>query len=428
MKNDESIAEMLKVVCPLPARMQSLRMSEGCVLAEDLFSPIDIPSAATVTRDGYAVRSDDLRSARTLPLHLPLATQASKSNVPGLPAGMACRVVTGGLLPAGADAVVSQEHARLVSPADANGIEIAGDVRVGQHVVAAGAELTRGAKALTGGTPLGPPELALVAAMGLQQVPVVPRPRVAVIVTGSELRQPSHASNDGLRASNTVLVEAMVRMCGGVVGSTEIISDDPDALTAAFQRAMDCDVIFTTGGTGRGSADLIRGVVQDREASSMWDRPSGGSRRVSFRTLHAEQGSDIPHLALPGRPVAAVVAFTLFGFPLLRRLAGYADLPPTYCTATFADAISTTQRFIPVRLEHREDGLRATAISNSSLYGLRAAIDADGFALMPRPGEDGSCNTVRVLLPPWPQRHSSSRITAAINKGMPCAAATVEHC
>lgn len=445
MKNNEAIAEMLKVVGRLPARMQSLRMSEGCVLAEDLCSPIDIPSAATVTRDGYAVRSDDARSGRTLPVHLPSAAGSPGSNVPAVPARTACRVLTGSLLPAGADAVVTQERVRLVPQPGGDSIEIIGDIRTGQHVVAAGAELARGARAIAAGTPMGPPELALVAAMGLQQIPVVPRPRVAVIVTGSELRQPLQASNEGLRASNTVLVEAMVRTCGGVVGSTEIVSDDPEALRGAFDRALDCDVIFTTGGTGRGSADLVRGVLQDREAYSMWDRSSRGSRPVSFRMLRTARGPDIPHLALPGRPVAAVVAFTLFGLPLLRRLAGYAELPPRYCLATFADAVSTTQRFVPVKLERREDGVWAKAKSNFSLYGLCAAIDADGFALMPRPGEECSRNTVRVLLPPWAGRDrrlmdeqrtgecnssldEATASRAAIEKGTPCGAATVEHC
>lgn len=404
---------MLADVAPLAPVTLPLAEAQGCVLAQPLVAPADLPSRAKASRDGYAVRAADLtRCSQAAPLRLPVAAASApgQSTPAALPAGSVCRVFTGAPLPAHADAVVRHEDAQVVaSGADAREqVEFIDPVPAGRFVAGAGSEFAAGAVVLEAGTVLGPAELAVLAATGATTVGVHPPPRVAIIVTGSELR--SHAGEGDatqLYASNAVLVAALVRACGGSVASTRIVSDDVQAMTAAFEQALHADLIVSTGGTGRAQRDRIGQVLREREAASMWQRRSSGSRPLSYRLLRRdEHGTQVPHLALAGRPIAASVAFALFAHPLLRHLAGHAVQLPRYVQARLVNlppAARRVQRFVPVRLQSGAQELQALPTADATLYGLTAALGAHGFALLAR-GDDAEQDPeplLRVLIAPW---------------------------
>ena len=324
-----------------------------------------------------------------------------------LPGGCAVRVRTGTPLPPGADAVVPTESCGPHQGAWRGWIDVVRPADAGQFIALTGTEFETGSPVLRAGTILGPPELAVLAALGHARVRVVPRPRVAVVATGTELAGEAGVAPDGkLYPSNTTLVPAMLTAGGAELGSVRIASDDPAELASALRDALSADLILTTGGTGRSSSDIVGTVLLDHEADSLWNTPVRGSKPAAFRLLRQPAtGRLVPHLALPGRPIAAMVAFTLFAYPLLRRLSGRPPKRAHYRWARLAGDVAGTpgrHRYIPVRLER--DGKRWDAVPTGEglLYGLAATAETDGFAVLGR--RDGALaegRRVRVLLPPW---------------------------
>jgi molybdopterin molybdotransferase len=198
----------------------------------------------------------------------------------------------------------------------------------------------------------------------------------------------------------------MITASGAAVSSVRVTSDDPGDVAKALLDALAADLILTTGGTGRSSRDIVGKVLLEQEAVSLWNTPVRGSKPVAFRLLRqATTDRLVPHMALPGRPIAAMVAFILFAYPLLRRLSG---LPPNRrCyrwarLATAIDGIPGHHRYIPVNLERRNKGWEAVPGKESGLYGLAATAGSDGFVVLGRrTGELDKGHRVRVLLPPW---------------------------
>ena len=406
---DEIVAAMLAVVDVLPPAQRPLAECRGAVLAHAVTAPVDLPHRCVASRDGYAVRAVDTSTATSAcPVHLPVVGESAPgvASPEALPTGSAFRVMTGTPLPDGADAVVRSEDAVAAAP-EGGGHEIGviAPVARGQFVADAGSEFEHGAEVLPAGTVLGPAELAVMAALGLADALVVPRPRVAVVVTGSELRRVrADPELTQLHASNGVLVTAMVEACGGVVESVRVASDDPSELADALLAALRADLVLTTGGTGRGANDLTSRVLQEREVSSLRDVKVRGSRPASFRLLRRDDRL-VPHLALPGRPVAATIAFCLLAWPLLRHLSAR---PPQRAASVRArlgaipPGVRTFQRFLPVRLRRCGREWEAVPTRDASLYGLAAAVGAHGFALVGQEhGEVAAGRLVQVVVPPW---------------------------
>jgi len=207
-------------------------------------------------------------------------------------------------------------------------------------------------------------------------------------------------------ASNVALMQGMVTACGASTSSVQVTSDDAAELANALLGALGADLILTTGGSGRSSRDIVRTALLDHEAGSLWNTPLRGSKPIALRLLReSKTGRLVPHLALPGRPIAATVAFILFAYPLLRRLAGLPPTPRACCRARVTTAIDGSpghNRYIPVRLHRGIGGWHAVPQTESTLYGLAATGASHGF-IMPgrRTGALARGQRVRVLLPPW---------------------------
>src|SRR5258707_15118890 len=231
----------------------------GLVLAEDVVAPLSLPGFDNSAMDGYAVVADDIAGAsEQRPVMLPVAEDipAGRTDALTLKPGTAHRIMTGAPLPAGATAVVPVE----MTDAGTETVEIRATAADGQHLRYAGEDVTAGTTVLHAGQVLSPAALGLAAALGLGELNVVPRQRVLVMSTGSELVAPGTPLLPGqIYESNAVMLAAAVRDAGGEVTTVAMTSDDVDTFRATLQEhAADADLIITTGGVSAGAYEVVK--------------------------------------------------------------------------------------------------------------------------------------------------------------------------
>ena len=314
---------------PLGPEEVPLSSALGRVLAADVVAPRDVPGFDRADVDGFAVRAEDTFGAgeeqeRVLRLN-------AESLVPGrrpaqtVSPGTATAIATGAVLPRGADAVVMIEY----TDATADEVWIRRPVAPGAHVTFAGTDIGRGETVLRRGEPLTARETGVLAALGLDRVAVVRRPRVAIVSTGDELVPPGAELAAGqIYDSNATVLADAVRELGGEPVSFGIVGDDEPALLAVLRRAMECDLVLLSGGTSKGAGD-----VSYRAAAALG--PPGilahgialkpGKPLCLAAARRPADGRTVPVVVLPGFPTSAIFTFREFVAPVLRRLAGRAD-------------------------------------------------------------------------------------------------------
>ncbi|MCL2895024.1 molybdopterin molybdotransferase MoeA [Brenneria tiliae] len=292
----------------------SLYDAAGRITAGAIASPIDVPPFANSAMDGYAVRRADLSSATPLPVAGKAFAGAPFSGV--WPAGSCIRIMTGAPLPAGADAVVMQEHAE----ADDAGVRFTQPVKAGQNIRLAGEDIRAGAEVLPAGVKLGVAQLPLLASLGIARVEVVRRLKVAVFSTGDELQPVGQPLQDGqIYDTNRFAVRLMLEQFGCEVQDLGIVRDDPTALRDAFHRAdIDADLAISSGGVSVGEADYTKRMLEELGDIHFWKLAIKPGKPFAFGKLrHAW------FCGLPGNPVSAALTFYQLVQPLLARLAGY---------------------------------------------------------------------------------------------------------
>jgi molybdopterin molybdotransferase len=321
---EEHLAECLRVARPLPPIDLPLLDAAGCVLAEDVTAPIDLPRFDNSSMDGYAVHVADLPGAGPqAPLRLPVVADipAGAGDVVPLAAGNTARIMTGAPLPAGADAVVPVEW----TDGGTSSVGIHQVPAPGQFVRRAGEDVRAGQTVLRAGVRLSPRQVSLLAAVGRDRVAVRPRPRVVVISTGSELVPPGRPLGPGqIYDSNGYGLAAAAAELGADVERLGGIPDEPDVvLSALTDAAARADVLITTGGVSAGAYDTVKEVLR-------------GLGTVTFAKVAMQPGmpqgvgtvgpGETPIFTLPGNPVSAQVSFEVFVRPVLRQLRGEDDL------------------------------------------------------------------------------------------------------
>jgi molybdopterin molybdotransferase len=299
-------------------------LAEGCgrVLAEEVRVRRDHPSFPRSAMDGYAVRSDDLAQPSPQGISLevtglagPGAASAARIN-----RGEAVRILTGGPLPAGADAVVPQEMVETVP----GGIRLHLALKPGDYVIPAGSEAREGQSLMKPGLLLGALALTVLADLDHPEVRVRRRPRVAVLATGDELvAAGDKATPDPVFPSNLQLLLHLVRAAGSEAASLETVTDRRDLLGAALRRGSAAEVVITTGGTGRGDRDLVTAAVAELGGELLF---RGVAMSPGKQTLCARMGQTLV-FGLPGRTPAAHIAFLQLVRPALLAMLG---LPRVY--------------------------------------------------------------------------------------------------
>jgi len=370
--------EHLKLA-PLGPETIPLHEALGRVLADDVIAPIDVPGFDRSNVDGFAVQAADTwgameEQARTL-------TLAGETLAPGIVPqrevthGHATAIATGGMLPRGADAVVMVEH----TDAEDGQVVIRRAATEGENVSYAGTDIARGETVLRAGQPLSSREIGVLAALGLAEVGVHRKPRVAIFSTGNEIVAPGAPLPTGaVYDSNAAIIGAAVEELGGLPVRLGVIPDDEAALSAALARGLECDAVVFSGGTSKGEGDLSYRVV-----AALGD-PGVVAHGVALKpgkpVCLAVTGGK-PVVILPGFPTSAVFTFHEFLAPVIRAFAG---LPPErreHVAATLPMRVNSERgrtEYLLVGLVPTDEGLAAYPMGKGS-GSVTTFSSADGF-------------------------------------------------
>jgi molybdopterin molybdotransferase len=365
----------------LGAQRVPLMDCAGRVLAEDIVASAALPALPSSAVDGYALRAADARKA----LRVAGESAAGRPFDSPLEPGTALRILTGGVLPEGADCVVMMEDVELSGDV----VTIPGGLQPGQNFHAPGADLRAGEKVLPAGVQLGAAEIGLAAALGLAELPVGRRPRVALMSTGDELVEVGKTPARGqIPDSNRWALLAALREAGAEIRLLGIGPDEPDALRRLVVDALvGADVLVTSGGVSVGTHDLIKPLLESLGDVHIGRVKLKPGKPFTFATLPEEKLA----FGLPGFPVSSLVTFEVFVRPALRKMQGFTQLQrPTLPVRLGYDARATADRTEYQRVNLRRDGPDLVAVSTGSQSSSRLMSLAGAHALVRiPPGDQG---------------------------------------
>jgi len=376
----EHLAAVLDTVQVLSPLELGLMDAHGCVLVEDLAAPAPLPGFDNSAMDGYAVRVADLSE---LPAVLPVTgdVAAGPASALRVQPGLCVRIMTGAMLPAGADAVVPLEWT------DGGTAQVRIDRRPepGGSIRRAGEDVAAGEVVLTAGTHLGAAQIGLAAAVGRSRLRVRPRPRVVVLSTGSELVEPGEPLAPGRIAdSNSFALTAAAREAGALAFRVGMVPDDPRRLSEAIEdQLVRADVLVTSGGVSVGAYDVVKEVLSQLGTMSFDKVAMQPGMPQGFGTVGPEL---TPVFGLPGNPVSALVSFEAFVRPALRKMLGAVPLERPRVTARAVEPFTSPpgkRSFLRVLLEVYDGAYVVTPVSGSGSHLLAGMARANALAIVP---------------------------------------------
>ena len=377
-------AEPLRDRCTL-----GLRDALGSVLAEPVISTIYVPGWDYSAMDGYAVRSGDC----ALPgAQLPVSQRVPAGVSPQpLAAGSVARIFTGAPIPEGADAVVMQEECMAI---DGGAVQIGVAVPPGANIRRRGEDITAGGEVVLAGTRLQPQHLGLAAAVGVAQLRVCRRPRVALFASGDELVMPGNPLSPGkIYNSNLFTATALLQALGCEVVELGIVEDTLEATVQALrQGAAEADLVLASGGVSVGEEDHVKPAVEALGSLEMWNIAIRPGKPVAFGHVDGTA-----FIGSPGNPVSLFVTFLLFVRPFILRMQGRSDwrLRPLLGKADFDWPRPDKRReFHRARLSFDDGGTARISVHPSRSSGVLSSVTwANGLAIIPerrviQPGDD----------------------------------------
>jgi molybdopterin molybdotransferase len=317
---DEHVERIVEALDPLPPYDQPLLEALGLPVCEDIAAPMDLPGFDNSAMDGYAVYFDDVVTASgDHPVHLPVVGEmaAGQTRLFALSPGTSVRIMTGAPIPQGCDAVVPIEW----TDGGVATVRITQAPTRGQHLRYRGEDVQTGDILLEDGSVLGPRQLGLLASVGRAQVRSRPRPRIVILSTGSELREPgTRLGHDSVYDANSFMLSAAARAAGAIAYRVGIVSDDPqefsDALSDQLVRA---DLVITSGGVSKGAYDVVKEVLSELGTVSFGEVAMQPGKPQGFGFVGEDS---TPIFTLPGNPVSSYVSFEVFVVPAIRRMMG----------------------------------------------------------------------------------------------------------
>jgi len=354
------------------------------VLAEDLYSTVDLPHFHRAAMDGYAVKAKDTFGAsQSLPAYLKLAgvVEMGKEAIQAINSGEAIRISTGGMMPPQADAVVMVEY---TDETDAGLVEIHRGVSPWQNVIQIGDDIKQGELVFRRGRRLKAHDLGALTGVGISSVPVYKRPRVGLISTGDEIVDADTEPRPGqVRNINQHSLAGLIEECGAELKDWGVIADDRNELTRAIGEALEWgDLVLLSGGSSMGAKDIALETILSFPNSEFIFH--GISIAPGKPTIFA-RACGKPIMGLPGYPVSALVIFDLFGAPLIRRLGGESADALQRFTRTVRARLKTNiasqlgrEDYVRVTLERQSDRLIATPLPSKS-GAIFTLVKADGM-------------------------------------------------
>lgn len=358
----------------------ALRSALGRVLATDVVSPVNVPAHDNSAMDGYAVRGADLPDAGSVELSVVGVAYAGQPHAQPVRPGECVRIMTGAIMPDGADTVIPQEFIR---DATAEAISVpAGVVRPYDNRRLKGEDLAAGRPALSQGKVLGPADIGLLASLGLAEVPVFRRVRVAFFSTGTELRSVGETLAPGcVYDSNRYTLHGMLQRLGCELVDMGVVGDEPAQLEAALRSACEnADAVITSGGVSVGEADYTRQMMAQLGDVAFWRIRMRPGRPMAFGKI-ASNGNSAYLFGLPGNPVAVMVTFYFIARDALLRMAGANAAPLPQVRVKSLSAIrkkpgrTEYQRGILANDDTGEIGVRVMGAQGSGI--LRSMSEAN---------------------------------------------------
>ena len=374
---EDALAHLLDQAPAITAtEVRPLTESFGRILAQDYQAPADVPPADNSAVDGYALRAGDHVPGQPLPV----SDRIPAGSAPApLQPGTTARIFTGSEIPAGADTVVMQERVEVTD----SGILINADVKAGQNIRRQGQDLTKGSLALSKGTKIRAQEMGLLASLGLAEVAVVKKLRVAILSTGDELVNPGKPLGPGqIYNTNRYTLLALLAEAGCDVVLCETLRDTRAATRETLERAAaQADLIITSGGVSVGEEDHVRAALEESGELSLWRLAIKPGKPLAFGAVN-----ETPVFGLPGNPASVLVTFLMVVMPYIRTRQGRQRVHPVGQQLPAGFDVSTPsvrREFVRARTELVDGQTQVSAYPNQSSGVLSSACWADGLAVIP---------------------------------------------
>jgi molybdopterin molybdotransferase len=388
----KALAHFLEYIHKLPdfERIET-NLAQGRVTKNTHKAPHPLPTFARSTVDGYAVlASDTYGASESLPIYLRLIGEVSMGSDPDFNlATTQCGLIhTGGMLPAGADAVVMLENTQVAKPGE---IEILRSVAVGENVIKVGEDVQKGEIVAAAGSLLRPADIGGLLALGITQIEVTKKPSIAIISSGDEVVSPAANIQSGqVRDINSYTLSALVERAGAVPIRYGIVADNEDELQSVTKKALhDCDLVVITAGSSASARDLTAQVINSFSGPGVIShgvnvRPGKPTILAAVNPVGSERSK--PVIGLPGNPVSALVIAILFVEPIIDRLLGLhpTRIRPQVQAKLDINLASQAGRedWIPVKLSPEQEGFSAQPIFGKSNL-IFTLARADGLLHIP---------------------------------------------
>jgi molybdopterin molybdotransferase len=381
---DEHVERIVESLDPLHPYDQPLLEALGLPVCENITATMDLPAFDNSAMDGYAVYFDDVVTAsEDHPVHLPVVGEmaAGQTKLFALSPGTAVRIMTGAPVPQGADAIVPVEW----TDGGVASVRITKAPQLDQHVRHKGEDVQVGDVLLEDGSILGPRQLGLLASVGRSQVRSRPRPRIVIMSTGAELREPGTAlGHDSVYDANSYMLAAAARTTGAIAYRVGIVSDDPndfrDALSDQLVRA---DLVVTSGGVSKGAYDVVKEVLSELGTVSFGEVGMQPGKPQGFGFVGEDS---TPIITLPGNPVSSYVSFEVFVVPAIRRMMGRLPyrrpMVRALCSQGFA-SIPGRQQYVRAQFEIDGKGAHVAPIGGHGSHLVGDLSEANALIVVP---------------------------------------------
>lgn len=387
---DTALEKILSQISTLNHEQVSLAESLGRAIAQDITSPIDLPSFDNSAMDGYAIHFEDSHNASELtPITLSVVMDIPAGRTPTdqLHAGQAARIMTGAPIPEGATAVVPVEHTsddwqKGDSPPLPKSVNILIPSHDGANIRRIGENIQIGGTVITAGTMIGPAEIGMLAGIGCTDITVTHKPKVIILTTGNELVDIDQPLTSGkIRDTNSYTLASLIELAGGIPIRLPIANDSMDSIRKLYAEAIqhNPDMVISSAGVSVGTADLVKVVMQELGNIDFWRINLRPGKPLAYGTI---QG--IPFFGLPGNPVSAMITFEVFVRPSLAKMAGLPHRPNLVKAVTAENMTSDGRRsYNRVTLERSNDTLIAKSTGTQSSGALMSMVLADGLIIIP---------------------------------------------
>ena len=325
---DEAQKIIIQKITPIKkSEKLDLRSCLNRYLAEDVYSPINVPSHTNSAMDGYAIASDDLPTKTMQSYSVNGTAYAGRASTDTHKAGHVIRIMTGAVMPRGTDTVIMQEQVEIVDTlaADSPNVVIKPEHKKGQNVRQAGEDIAKGCLVLSKGKQITPADLGILASLGISELNVYQRPRIAFFTTGDELRSIGETLAEGeIYDSNRYTLFGMLKQQNVEIIDMGVVRDTQESIHDAFIKSSKvADIVITSGGVSVGDADYIKPTLKALGDTHFWKIAMKPGRPLTFGTLNTSTttASNASFFGLPGNPVAVMVTFLQFLQPAIHYLA-----------------------------------------------------------------------------------------------------------